>query len=246
MKHIIFIGIVLVLIGCTTKKDNKLNSLIKKVGEKYPEIKLEPEKFIIREIHKFENDSVPIENITFSIFEQSWRAKNRKKIIIITNPQNESYAIPIPFNATRKYWNFELENYNAAPKGFNSSFEKELIEASQKLGYNKSIDQAHFFINQFFHKGLNITSIIEEDSLYLNHKVAVYDWDLPEDIDDSTKIDNILSEYKKELNKDENFSCFIDKNQGQRRVFFVYYLKTHPYFKVKVFRHDVNKHIPSL
>jgi hypothetical protein len=69
------------------------------------------------------------------------------QIIVFSNPQNQSYAVPLPPNRYKGYWNFVYDT-EPRPKTLKiNTFEIQLNKALDTLGLNTGYHGLHVFVH---------------------------------------------------------------------------------------------------
>lgn len=84
-------------------------------------------------------------------------------IIIINNSAGQKYAIPLFSNNFRKFWSFENEEKTFKDKVYNSLFEKEYIQALNKLNLNDTLGTGYTILSEIFISLFHFQVVTEHD-----------------------------------------------------------------------------------
>jgi len=166
MKPIALLSIVLftalTLISCSAGFESKTYEAIKSAKIKFPNLVILDGKEY--EVVRSLNISKPEARI--QLFQPAKSPDRLQQILVISNSNNQFYAIPIPSIRFKSYWNFVYDTTPIQMHSATATFEAELNKALDILKLNNGYD-GRIVLNEIFISVLQATSVNKTDSANL-------------------------------------------------------------------------------
>ena len=192
-------------------------------------------------------------SVTIELYSQHDSVDDKQEIILVTNSQLHSYAIPLFSNTYHDYWIFQFDNLSQNAKPINTTFEKELNICLDTLLLNDTIGTAGKVVNEILYSLLHCQDINLSDSsnfevILMNSKNSI-----PEEDSDScyNRLKRNWESISQELypNKNNSYKHFYwDKDNARIYQFDFknFKRKQKNYFILNTFRQDCNWHLMTL
>lgn len=247
LKSFLFILFFWTLFGCGQSEDMKT---INNLTNRFPQLKIisnnrSNEYKLIR--------SVSFGNVTIQLYSQTDSVEDKQEIILVTNSELHSYAIPLFSNTYHDYWKFQFESLSQDAKPINTTFEKELNICLDTLHLNDTIGTAGKVVNEIFYSLLHCQDISTSDSSNIEVISMISKYSIPAEDSDScyNRLKQNWESISQELypNKNIIFNHFYWDKENFRIYQFDYKSfkrKQKNYFKLNTFRQDCNRHLVRL
>ena len=233
-------------------QQNKDTTTIENLTYRFPQLKMTAnnQSFTYNLIRSV---SLGKTSVTIKLFSQPDSVDDKQQIILVTNPELHSYAIPLFSNTYRDYWKFQFDSVSQNTKIISTTFEKELNVCLDTLHLNDTIGTAGKVVDEIFYALLHCQDI---------------------NLSDSSNFDVILMNAKNSIPAEDSDSCYkrLKRNwklisqdmfpnktiiykhvywdKDNARVYQFDYKnfkrKKKNYFKVNIFRQDCNWHLLTL
>jgi len=246
----LFIIFILTLLGCGQQNEDKTTIDILK--DRFPQLKIisnnrSNDYNLIRSI------SFGKPSITVKLYSQSDSVDDKQKIIVVTNSDLHSYAIPVFSNTYHDYWEFQFDRANQNTKPINTTFEKELNICLDTLLLNDTIGTAGKVINEIFYSLLHCQDINLSDSSNFEIIPMSNKYSIAEEDSDScyNRLKRNWESISPELYPNTNITykhSYWDKDNARIYQFDFknFKRKQKNYFKLNTFRQDCNWHLLRL
>jgi hypothetical protein len=188
-------------------------------------------------------------SVTIKLYSQPDSVDDKQEIILVTNSELHSYAIPLFSNTYHDYWEFQFDRANQNTKPTNTTFEKELNICLDTLHLNDTIGTAGKVVNEILYSLLHCADISLSDSAEFKIIPMSSKYSLPEENSDSCykRLQQIWESISQEMFPNKNIiyrHSYWDKDNGRIYEFdfrgFKRRQKNH--FKLNTFRQDCNWH----
>lgn len=103
-------------------------------------------------------------SVTIELYSQPDSDDDKQEIILVTNSELHSYAIPLFSNTYQDYWKFQFDKLSQNAKPINTTFEKELNICLDTLHLNDTIGTAGKVVNEILYSLLHCQDINLSDS----------------------------------------------------------------------------------
>ena len=230
------------MIGCSERNDVKVEKSIRKVIERFPQLKTD--KKTIENSYKFIR-SVKNGEFDFEIqlYSEPDSLKDYQQIIVFINSKKECSAIPFFSNKYKDYWEFPFDKPIKNIARIKSTFGIELNNALNifPIPRNSPRDKnvKCEVLNEMLQSLLLTKNLDEKDSLIIHTLYS--NSDLPDESSDSAFVrlrknyDKMKSEWHP---KDfiSNYNCYFDIRNG--RIYQINYNEKVKGFDVKIYRQD--------
>ena len=245
-KLFLFLLCFLMLFGCGRQTND--TKIIGNLTNRLPQLKIGSNDYnLIRSV------SFGEQNVAIKFFSQPDSVDDKQEILLVTNSELQSYAIPLFSNTYRDYWKFLFDSLSTNTKPINTTFEKELNTCLNTLNLNDTIGTAGKVVNEIFYSLLHCQDI---------------------NLSDSSNFETILMNFKNGIPEEDSDSCYkrlkrnweiISQDMFPNKTILykhsywdkdnarVYQLdfenfkrKQKNYFKVTTFRQDCNWHLQTL
>jgi hypothetical protein len=192
-------------------------------------------------------------SITIKLYSQPDSVDDKQEIILVTNSDLHSYAIPLFSNTYHDYWKFQFDSLSQNAKLINTTFEKELNICLDTLHLNDTIGTAGKVVNEILYSLLHCQNINLSDSsnfevILMNGKNTV-----PEEDSDSCykRLKRNWESISKDMYPNKNIiykHLYWDKDNARIYQFDFenFKRKQKNYFKLNTYRQDCNWHLMRL
>jgi hypothetical protein len=236
----------LILFGCGRQAND--TKIIHSLTNRFPQLKIGSKDYnIIRTV------SFGKQNVTIKLFSQPDSVDDKQEILLITNSELHSCAIPLFSNTYRDYWKFQFDSLNKDTKPINTTFEKELNNCLNTLNLNDTIGTAGKVVDEIFYSLLHCQDINISDSSNFQAILVNFKNTIPEE--DSDSCYERLKRNWEIISQDmfPNKTILYKHSYWDKHNARVYQLdfknfkrKQKNYFKVITFRQDCNWHMLTL
>jgi len=254
MTHLykIFLSLIcfLTMLSCERKNLDTIaiNSLIKK----FPQLNKTHDSGVLNyNLIRSISFGKPI--VTIKLYSQPDSVDDKQEIILVTNSDLNSYAIPLFSNTYRDYWQFQFDRANQDTKPINTTFEKELNICLDTLQLDDTISTAGKVVNEILYSLLHCQDARLSDSSDFQTVLMKNVYNNPEENSDSCFIRVKLNweSISEEMypNKTAVYKhSYWDKDNGRVYQFDFknFNRKQKKYFKLKIFRQDCNRQLINL
>ena len=245
-KFFLFLLFFFILLGCGTQSND--TKIINNLTSKFPQLKTGSDDYNLIRSVSFGDPS-----ITIKLFSQLDSVDDKQEILLLTNSDLHSYAIPLFSNTYRDYWNFRLDSISKDTKPINTTFEKELNICLNALKLNDMVGTAEKVVNEIFYSLLHCQDISLSDSSNFQTILVNFKNSLPQEDSDSCykRLKRNWDIISQDLYPNKTIlykHSYWDK--GNARVYQLdfknFKRKQKNYFKVNAFRQDCNWHMLTL
>jgi hypothetical protein len=240
----------LTLLGCGRRSKDK--TTIDNLTNRFPQLKITSNNQSI-DYNLIRSISFGKPKLTIKLYSQPDKVDDRQEIILVTNSDFHSYAIPLFSNTYHDYWEFQFDKANQNARPINTTFEKELNNCLNTLHLNDTIGTAGKVVNEILYSLLHCQDIHLSDSsnfevILMNSKNSI-----PEE--DSDSCYNRLKRNWESISKDmfpnkEIIYKHLYWDEANARIyqfdFKNFKRKQKNYFKLNTYRQDCNWHIMTL
>lgn len=249
-KSFLFIIFFLTLLGCGLQSEDK--TTIDNLTDRFPQLKIisnnrSNDYNLIRSV------SFGKPSITIELYSQPGSVDDKQEIILVTNSELHSYAIPLFSNTYHDYWKFQFDSLSQNAKLINTTFETELNICLDTLHLNDTIGTAGKVVDEILYSLLHCQDINLSDSsnfevILMNSKNSI-----PEEDSDScyNRLKRNWKSISQELHPNTNITykhSYWDK--GNARIyqfdFKNFKRKQKNHFMLNTFRQDCNYHLKTL
>jgi hypothetical protein len=243
MKYTLFIFI-LIILGCSGKKNiSDYNRIISEMLLKHPQLS----KGKVLQTNSFKNIrtiSLESKNVQLRLWRTPDSSKERIEILVLTNAEGQSYAIPLPSNKYRDYWNFECDTHATNYRKFNTTFAKEFMNAMCVLKFQDSVGTCNIILEEFLKSVIHTKEVYTLSDSILSTSVSVSS-EFNENRDSCQyRIAQNIAEMRKGVNKPDGLIYNALWDEKNNRIFqIVFRNKTFSVncdFTIKVYRQDCN------
>lgn len=235
-----------IITGCGRHSDDK--TTIDNLTNRFLQLKMSyhnqsPEYNLIRSV------SFGKPSITIKLYSQPDSVDDKQEIILVTNSDLRSYAIPLFSNTYHDYWEFQFDRPTQNTNLTTTTFEKELNICIDTLHLNDTLGTAGKVVNEILYSLLHCTDISLSDSAEFKIIPMSSKYSLPEENSDSCykRLQRIWESISQEMFPNKNITyrhSYWDKNNGRIYEFDFKGFKRRQknYFKLNTFRQDCNWH----
>lgn len=176
--------------------------------------------------------------------------KDCQGIIVLSNENNQQYAIPLLSNKYRDYWNFEFDKSISGVDKINTTFEAEVINALNTLNFNDTLGSCNLVLNELLKSLMQTESVYELSSEVRLSINDTHDNNLQEEKRDSclnrSKLNfEAIEKGMKPFNNYHIYNAFWDRKAN--RIYQVLHktqtFSTNCDISIKVYRQDCNSHL---
>jgi len=249
-KVLLFVICFLTTLSCG--QQSKDTTTIENLIDKFPQLKMTPNNQSFN-YNLIRSVSLGKPYVTIKLFSQPDSVDDKQQIILVTNPELHSYAIPLFSNTYRDYWKFQFDSSSQNTKPINTTFEKELNVCLDMLGLNDTIGTARKVVDEIFYSLLHCQDIRLSDSsnfevILMNNKNSI-----PQEDSDSCykRLKRNWELISKDMSPNKTIiykHVYWDKDNARIYQFDYknFKRKKRNYFKVNIFRQDCNWHMLTL
>lgn len=249
-KSSLFIIFFLTLLGCGRQNEDK--TTINNLTNRFPQLKI-VSKNRSNDYNLIRSVSFGTPSVTIKLYSQPDSVDDKQQIILVTNSELHSYAIPLFSNSYHDYWKFQFDNFNQNAKPINTTFEKELNICLDTLHLNDTIGTAGKVVNEIFYSLLHCQNVSISDSSNFEVILMSSKNSIPEENSDScyNRLKQNWESISQELypNKNIRYTHFYwdkDNSRIYQFDFKNFKRKQKNYFKLTTFRQDCNRHLVRL
>jgi len=249
-KAFLFAAFFFTIIGCA--RQNKDTATIDSLINKFPQLAT-TSNTRSNDYNLVRSISLKNPSLTIKLYSQPDSVDDKQQIILVTNSNLHSYAIPLFSNTYRDYWKFTFDIVNLNAKQINTTFERELNICLDKLNLNDTTGTAGKAVNEILYSLLHCQDVNLSDSSYFQDIQINYKNSIPEENSDSCYIRlkrnwEIMTQDMVPNKTIIYKHLYWDKYNG--RVYQFDFTNFKPkkknYFKVIIFRQDSNWHLLTL
>jgi hypothetical protein len=163
LQRLFFLLLITVLIGCgESSRKNATQAAIVALTYTYPELSKNLKDYeLVRSV------GVDKRSFELKLFTCKTNSNETHSIVVLSNANGETHAIPLFSNNKRKYWNFENEPRTFNEPKYNSLFEKEFMRGINQLKINDSLGTGYAVLFEIFQSALHFEKVNELDEEYL-------------------------------------------------------------------------------
>lgn len=235
----LFYLLLFALISCNENKEPKVEESVKKLTDKFPQLKVNGSKFkLIKSVKNAKSD------FEIQLYSEPDSIKDKQQIIILINSNKDCSLIPFFNNKYKDYWEFPFDKPIKNVIKINSTFRTELNNAlsifPEPKNPRKDKNLKYEVVNEIMQSLLICKNLEEKDSVLI-YKTISSNSDIPNEIYDSAfvRLRKNYTKMKKEWHPEDfviNYNCYFDRING--RIYQLNYDEKSKAYKVKSYRQD--------